>query len=57
MMAFVADNQLKEDLVRQRDEHYKISSADKKKQREDIEEPKSDKGADACGRSRARRCN
>lgn len=47
MMAFVADGQLSEDLIRQRDEYYKISSAEKKKQREDIEEPKDNKGADA----------
>ena len=51
MMAFVADNQLKEDLIRQRDEYYKISTAEKKKQRADIEEPKSDKGADAWSKS------
>jgi len=47
MMAFVADGQLNQDLLRQRDEYYKISSAEKKKQRDDIEEPKDNKGADA----------
>jgi hypothetical protein len=47
MMAFVADGQLNGDLIQQRDEYYKISSTDETKQREDIEEPKSDEGADA----------
>lgn len=51
MMAFVKDGQLNEDLVRQRDAYYKISSEEKKRQRADIAEPKDNKGADAWTKS------
>ena len=51
MMAFVKDGQLNEELTRQRDEYYKISSQDKKRLRADIPEPKENKGADAWTRS------
>lgn len=51
MMAFVADGQLKDELLQQRDEYYKVSSLEKKKQRADIPEPKIDSGADAWTKS------
>lgn len=51
MMAFVQDGQVHEDLVRQRDEYYKISSAEKKRLRADIEASKDNKGADAWSKS------
>lgn len=51
MMAFVQDGQLNADLLRQRDEYYKISSEDKKRLRADIEAPKDSKGADAWSKS------
>jgi hypothetical protein len=47
MMGFIQDGQLNEELLRQRDEYYKISWQEKKRQRADIEEPKDTKGADA----------
>ena len=47
MIAFGVDGQLNEYLIQQQDEYYEILSTDKRKQREDIEEPKGDKGADA----------
>ncbi|CAF1066138.1 unnamed protein product [Adineta steineri] len=47
MMAFVQDGQLNDDLLRQRDEYYKVSSEEKKRLRADIEDPKDTKGADA----------
>ncbi len=51
MMAFTQDGQLNENLLRQRDEYYKISSKQKKQLRADIEDPKDTKGADAWSKS------
>lgn len=51
MMAFIEDGQVTRELVRQRDDYYKIDSQDKKKQRADIPEPKVAEGADAWARS------
>jgi len=51
MMAFIQDGQLNEDLLRQRDEHYKVSSEEKKRLRADIEYTKDTKGADAWSKS------
>ncbi|CAF1058452.1 unnamed protein product [Rotaria sordida] len=51
MMAFLQDGQINEDLVRQRDEYYKVSTEDKKRQRTDIEPPKDTHGADAWSKS------
>jgi hypothetical protein len=51
MMAFIQDGQLNEELVRQRDEYYKISFEEKKRLRADIEDPKDTKGADAWSKS------
>jgi len=50
-MAFIQDGQLNEELVRQRDEYYKISFEEKKRLRADIEDPKDIKGADAWSKS------
>ena len=51
MMAFIEDGQVNEDLVRQRDEYYKISWEEKKRLRADIEDPKDTKGADVWSKS------
>lgn len=51
MMAFLEDGQLHEELVRQRDEYYKISSQEKRRDRADIEAPTDSKGADAWSKS------
>jgi hypothetical protein len=51
MMAFLEDGQVNADLLRQRDEYYKISSQEKKRLRADIEVPKDTKGADAWSKS------
>ena len=51
MMAFNQDGQLNAELVRQRDEYYKISSEEKKRSRADIETPKVNKDADAWSKS------
>ena len=51
MMAFTQEGQLNENLLRQRDEYYKISSKQKKQLRADIEAPKDTKGADAWSKS------
>jgi hypothetical protein len=51
MMAFIEDGQLNEDLLRQRDEYYQISTKEKKRLRADIEEPKDTKGANAWSKS------
>ncbi len=50
-MAFIEDGQLNEDLLRQRDEYYQISTKEKKRLRADIEEPKDTKGANAWSKS------
>ena len=51
MMAFVEDGQASEELVRQRNDYYKISAEEKQRLRADIPEPKSNNGADAWRRS------
>ncbi len=51
MMAFIEDGQLNEDLLRQRDEYYQISSKEKKHLRADIEDPKDTNGANAWSKS------
>lgn len=51
MMAFLQDGQVNEDLVRQRDDYYKISSEEKRRLRADIEAPKENKGADVWSKS------
>ena len=47
MMGFVADGQADPAMVADRDKRFKVSSADKRKQREDIAAPQIDPGADA----------
>lgn len=47
MMGFVADGQANPAMVADRDKRFKVSSADKRKQREDIAAPAIDPGADA----------
>jgi hypothetical protein len=47
MMGFIADGQADAEMVAQRDKRFDISSADKKKDREDIPTPAIDPGADA----------
>lgn len=47
MMGFVADGQANPAMVADRDKRFKVSSADKRKQREDIAAPQIDPGADA----------
>ena len=47
MMGFTADGQIKPELLSRRDGAMKISSAEKKKKREDIPEPQIAAGADA----------
>ena len=51
MMAFVEDEQLREDLRRQRDEYYQISSKEKREQRADLVVSKLNLGADAWTKS------
>jgi hypothetical protein len=51
MMAFIQDGQLNEELLRQRDQYYKISFEEKKRLRADIEDPKDTKGANAWSKS------
>ena len=51
MMAFVEDGQLREDLRRQRDDYYQISSQEKRQQRADLEVGKMNLGADAWRKS------
>ncbi|CAF1430048.1 unnamed protein product [Adineta ricciae] len=51
MMAFNQDGQLNPELVRQRDEYYKISAEEKKRSRADIQTPAVNKDADAWSKS------
>lgn len=47
MMGFTEDGQLKEELITRRDENFNISTAEKRKQREDIPMPEVDPLANA----------
>ncbi|CAF2377161.1 unnamed protein product [Rotaria sp. Silwood2] len=51
MMAFLQDGQIHEDLIHQRDEYYKISTKEKKRQRADIEVPYHTNEADTWSKS------
>jgi hypothetical protein len=54
MMAFTKEGQLKPELVADRDKRFNISTAEKRKNREDIPDPKIIPGADAWERGEVR---
>jgi hypothetical protein len=54
MMGFTKEGQLKPELVAARDKRFKVSTAEKKKNRADIRDPKIIPGADAWERGEVR---